>query len=520
MAEQNRGTENRSTLVRTGVAPLDKQLGGGLMAGRVHLVTGGVATGKSTVCLQFLGAGLERGEQALLLTSARPRDLKSRATFAGVPIDRALRDGRLIALRYRPTFALRLAHSASPRTALDDLGRMLGTVTPVRIGIDPVTPFLSDGSPTGESLTALVDFLEQAGATAILTHPGDVAHGTDRRLDGLLERAATIIHLMRSSTGASTLTLLRGGSFAPAGGPAQFVFAPRSGISGAPARPGLDAIPATSRSPSRRLTVVHTTDALAPEILELLQRDYELTVAPLSSVVEAGGSADAAGAIVIETDHTALDATRAFVHRTSASVKGVAVIIIVRFNLRSIDHARLLRAGADEVLATDMSPSEVLQRLAAAVARGHLERPLIQYTERALTQASVSGGRPGLLDRTAFAGAVAAHVAHDHPTQYTVVSLAPGGTSRGNEDAETALWQLADVVMRTARTASGDLIGSFDGRLAVYLHGARLGDASPFVDRVRSAWPARERGSINIEFFSYPSDEPRLRTMMEASRQS
>ena len=85
LADQKRGTGNRSVLVRTGVAPLDEQLGGGLPAGRVHLITGGIATGKTTACLHFLGAGVARGEQALLLTSARSRDLRSQATFAGAP---------------------------------------------------------------------------------------------------------------------------------------------------------------------------------------------------------------------------------------------------------------------------------------------------------------------------------------------------------------------------------------------------------------------------------------------------
>jgi hypothetical protein len=137
-----------------------------------------------------------------------------------------------------------------------------------------------------------------------------------------------------------------------------------------------------------------------------------------------------------------------------------------------------------------------------------------------LTQAQVGGDFARPLDRGEFAAALAAHVAHDHPTQYTVVSMAPGQPVRGTEVTGAALAQLVDVVMRTARIATGDLVACFDGRLAVYLHGARLGDAAPFVERVRGAWPARERKSIDVDFLSYPSDEPRLRTLMETSRQS
>lgn len=510
-------------MIRSGIAPLDKHLGGGIASGRIHLLTGGVGTGKTTACLQFLGAGIERGEPAVLLTSARPGDVRAQATYAGVSVDGALRDGRLVALRYRPAFAARIAHAVSPRVALDDLRRMIGSLAPTRIAIDPVVPFLLDGSPMGEGLTALADFLEELGATALLTYPGDIADGADRRFDGLTDRAATVIHLQRSNTGALSLAVLRGGGYGPAGGPLQFAIAPRSGIVVAPENGsrGPTARAGGSRLTSRRLRVLHTTDAVAPEILELLQRDYQLSVSPLSSALPAeDAGADRVGAIVIETHHSSLEVARAFVRRSAARTDGTPMVVVVRFNLRSIDRARLLRAGADEVLATDMSPPELLQRLTAAVSRGHLDQPLIQYSEQSPTQADASAGRAGPLDRAAFAGALATHVAHDHPTQYTVVSLAPARASRGTDDAGAVLAKLTEVVMRTARMASGDLVGCFDGRLAVYLHGARRGDASPFVDRVRGAWPARERGSIEVDFLSYPSDEPRLRTLMGASQQS
>lgn len=506
---------------RSGIDLLDSHLGG-LASGRLHLLTGGVGTGKTTACLRFLGAGLQSGEPAVLLTSSRPADVRAQAAFSGVPVDAALRTGRLVALRYRPAFASRIAHALSPRVALDDLRRMMGSLPPTRIAIDPVVPFLLDGSPMGEGLTALGDFLEELGVTALLTYPGDIADGADRRFVGLTERAATVIHLARSNTGALSLAVLRGGRAGATGGPLEFAIAPRSGIVAGP-EDGLRALATRtrgSRSASRRLSVVHTTDTVTPEILELLERDYELTVSPLAAMSPANsGGADRVAAIVIETHHSSLEIARSFVRRVAARADGTPIVVVVRFNLRSIDRARLLRAGADEVLATDMSPPELLQRLTAAVSRGHLDQPLVQYSERSLTQAEVSGGRAGLLDRAAFAGALAAHVAHDHPTQYTVVSLAPSRASRGNDDAGTVLARLGEVAMRTARIASGDLVGCFDGRLAVYLHGARRGDASPFVDRVRGAWPARERGSIDVDFLSYPSDEPRLRTLMEASLQ-
>jgi len=265
---------------------------------------------------------------------------------------------------------------------------------------------------------------------------------------------------------------------------------------------------------------MHITSVASPDILELLQQDYEVAVSAASSPAQGGQEApDSVGAIVIETHHSSLAATRALIQRLATGPDSPPIIVIVRFNLRSIDRARLLRAGADEVLATDMGPAELLQRLTAAVSRGHLDSPLVHYSERWLLQADVSAGRAGPLDHPAFAGALAAHVAHDHPAQYTVVSLAPARALRGTDDAAVSLAALADLVMRTARVGSGDLVGCTDARVVVYLHGARRGDASSFVERVRSAWPTRERGSVEVEFLTNPSGEHGMEPRVEAARQ-
>ena len=52
----------------TGVAGLDHLLRGGLPAGRLHLIEGDPGTGKTTLALQFLQAGRERGESCLYVT--------------------------------------------------------------------------------------------------------------------------------------------------------------------------------------------------------------------------------------------------------------------------------------------------------------------------------------------------------------------------------------------------------------------------------------------------------------------
>jgi hypothetical protein len=129
------------------------------------------------------------------------------------------------------------------------------------------------------------------------------------------------------------------------------------------------------------------------------------------------------------------------------------------------------------------------------------------------------------LDGYGFAHALAAHVAHDHPTQYTVVSLVPpgpriaahadAGGSSEHPVPERPLHVLAALAMRSMRVAGGDLAAILDGRVAVYLHGARLGDASSFIERVREQWTVQHRTMLRVESLAYPSDEPLRRALMK-----
>ncbi|MFZ0892061.1 MAG: ATPase domain-containing protein [Thermoplasmata archaeon] len=58
--------------VSSGLPGLDRMLGGGLMAGRPYLITGGTGSGKSLLCLNFLMEGLRRGEDVLLVAVDEP----------------------------------------------------------------------------------------------------------------------------------------------------------------------------------------------------------------------------------------------------------------------------------------------------------------------------------------------------------------------------------------------------------------------------------------------------------------
>jgi RecA/RadA recombinase len=72
----------------TGIAGLDEVLHGGLVPHRAYLARGGPGTGKTTLGLHFLRAGIERGERALLITlESAESQLRSDAATQGLGLD-------------------------------------------------------------------------------------------------------------------------------------------------------------------------------------------------------------------------------------------------------------------------------------------------------------------------------------------------------------------------------------------------------------------------------------------------
>ena len=68
------GPERSAPLASTGVTGLDAILGGGLPSRRLYLVDGSPGTGKTTLALQLLLAGVARGETGLYVTLSETRE--------------------------------------------------------------------------------------------------------------------------------------------------------------------------------------------------------------------------------------------------------------------------------------------------------------------------------------------------------------------------------------------------------------------------------------------------------------
>ena len=93
-----------SDTLRSGSAPLDKLLGGGLTCGTSTLITGAAGTGKSVLCTQFVQAEIERGKRVLFyLFDERMATFQLRSAALDMDLEYARQSGQLKMTQVEPT---------------------------------------------------------------------------------------------------------------------------------------------------------------------------------------------------------------------------------------------------------------------------------------------------------------------------------------------------------------------------------------------------------------------------------
>src|SRR4051794_12651386 len=78
-------------LAPTGITGLDDILRGGYTAGKMHLLSGGPGTGKTTFSLHFIAEGVRRGERCLYISvGSAEKDFIALAKATGVVLSAEL----------------------------------------------------------------------------------------------------------------------------------------------------------------------------------------------------------------------------------------------------------------------------------------------------------------------------------------------------------------------------------------------------------------------------------------------
>jgi circadian clock protein KaiC len=152
----------------TGVAELDKMMGGGILEGDSVLVAGPSGTGKSALATQFLAEGLRRGEPGIAaIFEERPDGYATRADTFGLELRSAQKGGTLELLYLRP---LDLSVDETMQEILDAVKR----VKAKRLVIDSLVGFEMALAPGfredfRESLYRMIAALTGAGVTIFTT---------------------------------------------------------------------------------------------------------------------------------------------------------------------------------------------------------------------------------------------------------------------------------------------------------------------------------------------------------------
>lgn len=156
----------------TGVGFFDRRHGG-VYEGRAWVVSGASGSGKSAVAMQFLAAGLRRGERGLLLSTQPAEEVMERVATFGPEVKTAVDGGNLTLLDYAPIEEASIdAPPVVPPDGFLELQALIEDREVHRVAIDTAVPWLAmTADRLEEHAFSFVRAMERMGATTLLTLP-------------------------------------------------------------------------------------------------------------------------------------------------------------------------------------------------------------------------------------------------------------------------------------------------------------------------------------------------------------
>jgi KaiC/GvpD/RAD55 family RecA-like ATPase/DNA-binding response OmpR family regulator len=480
-------------LVASGIAPLDSRLAG-FASGRPHVLSGGPGAGKSTACLEFLAAGLRRAERVALLTHDDPADVLAAGAFLGLDLGVAMREDRLVIVRYQLDFVRAFSRAAAPEEPLLELRRLFGEPVPARVAIDSVVPLLEGGGASTAAMFALVAMLDDFGATSLITYPGDLAGLYDRRLEPLMQRAAGVFHLTHSADGRPRRLETRKLRYAA------------DSLEPIPMRitagRGFEAVVAETTADGTRprsIAVVDLADPSPVEMIRALERDHAVSQRSGARAAAVAVGQGSIGALLLTVRRDVVGDALRLVGQLRIASPTLPIILATQYRLRSQDRARGLRAGADDFVETSLPPDEFAARVGAIVARGRSASSEMPVATRPTPLQPTRDGKPVPMDATSFRRLLAAHLREERAPFFALVAA-----------TGTPLGPLAETAIATSRMDGGDLVAIVDDRVMVLLDGARPKDLRAWHTRFAEQAAARGVTELATETLACPGDEAAL----------
>jgi len=158
--------------VDTGIRGLDQMLNGGLLPGKVILVSGPAGTGKTTFAMHFVFAGTKKGEHGLFITLEQNKK-KMTEDMLSVGMDvKGNRKLTIVGGSMADIMRFQKKVKAKPQDFLDEIEEIVKKNNVKRVVIDSSNLFLmlfKDDEERRNALLSLTEMLSCLGCTAVLT---------------------------------------------------------------------------------------------------------------------------------------------------------------------------------------------------------------------------------------------------------------------------------------------------------------------------------------------------------------
>lgn len=501
-----------STMIPSGIAPLDDRVGG-LQAGGNYLVVGAPGPEKMVAALQFLHAGVALGELSLLVTNSDAEGILGVAKAWGFDLHDAWLNGTLRIIGFKDDFELRAIRSIAPEEVVEELDLLVGPDVE-RIAIDPGAMLLTGGARSllgstylhwarDHEATVVTTFSVDGGATSLPSSADWLVHATtgrlllEKRSDGLCQATLSRSVPVPGQREETISLELKAG---------EGLVVPDS----YPSRRGID----RGHIDEDRLLLVSLGDSHASDLEAWASRVFETDVVsePFEAIAKAQSDARYGGVLIHSPRQRVRDAIQACM--ALRPLTRAAIVFASDDAVRSTDRIQILEAGADDCLSGGLDFRELGLRIKQSIATGAKPVLVDGSGDRAsatagLTPAESDGGR---VPRAVFIEEINRRAASPDLAFFCVLDVTSAAMS-ANELEEA----LADQV----RAEEGDIVYGGPERCAVLLQGAREGQLEGFLRRLRSQLAHRaginSESDLAIEVLSHPKESGEILALLGAS---
>jgi len=499
-----------ATLIPSGIGPMDERAGG-LREGGSYLIVGTPGPAKMVAAFQFLFAGLEQGESALLLSNADEEGALGVARAWGFEFEPYWRDGALTILGFKDDFELRAIRSVEPEEVLEELGLLAGSDLS-RVAVDPGSLFLAGGAKSllgstylkwarNHPATVCTTFSVDGAATSLPSSADWVVHATTARL--ILEWRAEDLY---------QLTLAKA---VPEPGDREEVISvelkPGAGLvtpESWPSRRGRDR-PGVDEN---RLLLISLGGQHAADVEAWAGGSFKADVVsePFEAVARVQSDASFGGVLIHAPRARIREAVQAC--RALRPLTRAAIVFASDDAVRSTDRIQILEAGADDCLSGGIDFRELDLRIKQAIAAG--SKPVLTaeegISEGTRTGATAEGGRLSVDD---FAAELQRRSANPVLTFFCILDVAAVGLPPSD---------LEELLADQVRCDEGDLVSVTGKGCVVLLQGAREGQLTPFLSRLRKRIEERaaNKGAseVTLDVLSHPAESARIRSLLGIER--